>query len=139
MIPYFLINGNKKECINVIFYYFARKIHSKKTIDFFIFLMDGTSLQNQLSTLRYPLTARCLKYFNLQKKNIQDICFFLLFMHKKHSTRPALRGVPIWRRRLFLTISFSANCSGPLYDRLPFFHSRQSPFSLLLQLLHASP
>ena len=115
------------------------KYIQKKTIDFFIFLMDGTSLQNQLSTLRYPLTARCLKYFNLQKKNIQDICFFLLFMHKKHSTRPALRGVPIWRRRLFLTISFSANCSGQLYDRLPFFHSRQSPFSLLLQLLHASP
>ena len=74
-----------------------------------------------------------------EKKNIQNICFFLLFMHKKHSTRPALRGVPIWRRRLFLTISFSANCSGQLYDRLPFFHSRQSPFSLLLQLLHASP
>ena len=111
----------------------------KKLLTFFIFLMDGTSLQNQLSTLRYPLTARCLKYFNLQKKNIQDICFFLLFMHKKHSTRPALRGVPIWRRRLFLTISFSANCSGQLYDRLPFFHSRQSPFSLLLQLLLASP
>ena len=138
MIPYFLINGNKKECINVIFYYFARKIHSKKLLTFFIFLMDGTSLQNQLSTLRYPLTARCLKYFNLQKKHSGHL-FFLLFMHKKHSTRPALRGVPIWRRRLFLTISFSANCSGQLYDRLPFFHSRQSPFSLLLQLLHASP
>ena len=115
------------------------KYIQKKLLTFFIFLMDGTSLQNQLSTLRYTLTARCLKYFNLQKKNIQDICFFLLFMHKKHSTRPALRGVPIWRRRLFLTISFSANCSGQLYDRLPFFHSRQSPFSLLLQLLHAFP
>ena len=55
----------------------------KKLLTFFIFLMDGTSLQNQLSTLRYPLTARCLKYFNLQKKNIQDICFFSTFHAQK--------------------------------------------------------
>lgn len=139
MIPYFLINGNKKECINVIFYYFARKIHSKKTIDFFYFsygrhVAAKPAFHTSLSAHR-PL----FKIFQFAEKNTQDICFFLLFMHKKHSTRPALRGVPIWRRRLFLTISFSANCSGQLYDRLPFFHSRQSPFSLLLQLLHASP
>ena len=139
MIPYFLINGNKKECINVIFYYFARKIHSKKTIDFFYFsygrhVAAKPAFHTSLSAHR-PL----FKIFQLAEKKHSGHLFFLLFMHKKHSTRPALRGVPIWRRRLFLTISFSANCSGQLYDRLPFFHSRQSPFSLLLQLLHASP
>ena len=115
------------------------KYIQKKTIDFFYFsygrhVAAKPAFHTSLSAHR-PL----LKIFQFAEKNIQDICFFLLFMHKKHSTRPALRGVPIWRRRLFLTISFSANCSGQLYDRLPFFHSRQSPFSLLLQLLHASP
>lgn len=115
------------------------KYIQKKTIDFFYFsygrhVAAKPAFHTSLSAHR-PL----FKIFQFAEKNIQDICFFLLFMHKKHSTRPALRGVPIWRRRLFLTISFSANCSGQLYDRLPFFHSRQSPFSLLLQLLHASP
>lgn len=115
------------------------KYIQKKTIDFFYFsygrhVAAKPAFHTSLSAHR-PL----FKIFQFAEKNTQDICFFLLFMHKKHSTRPALRGVPIWRRRLFLTISFSANCSGQLYDRLPFFHSRQSPFSLLLQLLHASP
>lgn len=115
------------------------KYIQKKTIDFFYFsygrhVAAKPAFHTSLSAHR-PL----FKIFQFAEKNIQDICFFLLFMHKKHSTRPALRGVPIWRRRLFLTISFSANCSGQLYDRPPFFHSRQSPFSLLLQLLHASP
>lgn len=115
------------------------KYIQKKTIDFFYFsygrhVAAKPAFHTSLSAHR-PL----FKIFQFAEKNTQDICFFLLFMHKKHSTRPALRGVPIWRRRLFLTISFSANCSDQLYDRLPFFHSRQSPFSLLLQLLHASP
>ena len=115
------------------------KYIQKKLLTFFYFsygrhVAAKPAFHTSLSAHR-PL----FKIFQFAEKNIQDICFFLLFMHKKHSTRPALRGVPIWRRRLFLTISFSANCSGQLYDRLPFFHSRQSPFSLLLQLLHASP
>lgn len=115
------------------------KYIQKKTIDFFYFsygrhVAAKPAFHTSLSAHR-PL----FKIFQFAEKNTQDICFFLLFMHKKHSTRSALRGVPIWRRRLFLTISFSANCSGQLYDQLPFFHSRQSPFSLLLQLLHASP
>lgn len=116
------------------------KYIQKKTIDFFYFsygrhVAAKPAFHTSLSAHR-PL----FKIFQFaEKKTFRTSVFFLLFMHKKHSTRPALRGVPIWRRRLFLTISFSANCSGQLYDRLPFFHSRQSPFSLLLQLLHASP
>lgn len=115
------------------------KYIQKKTIDFFYFSYGRHVAAKPAFHTSLSAHRSLFKIFQLAEKNTQDICFFLLFMHKKHSTRPALRGVPIWRRRLFLTISFSANCSGQLYDRLPFFHSRQSPFSLLLQLLHASP
>ena len=60
-----------------------KKYIQKKLLTFFIFLMDGMSLQNQLSTLRYPLTARCLKYFNLQKKKHSGHLFFSTFHAQK--------------------------------------------------------
>lgn len=83
MIPYFLINGNKKECINVIFYYFARKINSKKTIDFFYFsygrhVAAKPAFHTSLSAHR-PL----FKIFQFAEKKHSGHLFFSTFHAQK--------------------------------------------------------